>query len=636
MKLRSAFVAMAAGSAIAACNPSASSPSGSGGHMGTGSMTGSGGNGSGGSASCSSGTLCGGDVVGTWTVSTSCLSVTGQLDLSAIGAHCPAAPITGSLTVSGTWTANADGTSKDDTTTLGQEQFSFSSACQSISSTPVTCEGMADTIKTLGYETVTCTGTSGCTCSATVKQKGDLGIVSGSPSTSGNYMRDGNVLTVVGDSEAKYGYCVSGSTLTLTPQDANPAVMGKIVLQKGSVIATGGVGPASGSGGMIGTGGMTGSGGKPGSGGQPASGGTTGGAGRVGSGGQPASGGTTGGAGRAGGSGGSDAGGAPGTTGMGPCDLYKAGGTPCVTAHSTVRALFSAYSGKLYQVRNSAMTTKDINTVAPGGVADGAAQDTFCSGTTCVITILYDQTSNGNDLWYEGQGSMVGGGPNMHPATATKDPIKIGGSKAYGLYIEQQMAYWADGSKKGMPLGAAPQGIYMVASGTHNGSICCFDYGNGETGRAYVPGPSMDALNFSTIATWQMGAGKGPWVLADLEGGLYSSGDKTMDVNPDVPSMAYPFVTAAEKNNGTTEFTLRGSDATAGSLKTFYKGKLPDGYSPMKKQGSIVLGSGGDCCLTNTNLGSGTFYEGAVVAGYPTDAVEEAIHANVVAAKYSK
>jgi non-reducing end alpha-L-arabinofuranosidase len=71
-------------------------------------------------------------------------------------------------------------------------------------------------------------------------------------------------------------------------------------------------------------------------------------------------------------------------------------------------------------------------------------------------------------------------------------------------------------------------------------------------------------------------------------------------------------------------------------LKTFYKGKLPDGYSPMKKQGSIVLGSSGDCCLTNTNLGSGTLYEGAVVAGYPTDAAEEAIHANVVVAKYSK
>ncbi|KAJ7677680.1 concanavalin A-like lectin/glucanase domain-containing protein [Mycena polygramma] len=34
----------------------------------------------------------------------------------------------------------------------------------------------------------------------------------------------------------------------------------------------------------------------------------------------------------------------------GPCDIYAAGGTPCVAAHSTTRALFSNYSGNLYQV----------------------------------------------------------------------------------------------------------------------------------------------------------------------------------------------------------------------------------------------------------------------------------------------
>ena len=33
------------------------------------------------------------------------------------------------------------------------------------------------------------------------------------------------------------------------------------------------------------------------------------------------------------------------------CDLFEKGGTPCVAAHSTVRALFAAYAGPLYQVR---------------------------------------------------------------------------------------------------------------------------------------------------------------------------------------------------------------------------------------------------------------------------------------------
>lgn len=35
----------------------------------------------------------------------------------------------------------------------------------------------------------------------------------------------------------------------------------------------------------------------------------------------------------------------------GPCDIYASGGTPCVAAHSTTRALYSSFSGSLYQVR---------------------------------------------------------------------------------------------------------------------------------------------------------------------------------------------------------------------------------------------------------------------------------------------
>ncbi|GHJ39089.1 hypothetical protein Sm713_46980 [Streptomyces sp. TS71-3] len=36
-----------------------------------------------------------------------------------------------------------------------------------------------------------------------------------------------------------------------------------------------------------------------------------------------------------------------------PRDIYAAGGTPCVAAHSTTRALYGAYNGLLYQVRRS-------------------------------------------------------------------------------------------------------------------------------------------------------------------------------------------------------------------------------------------------------------------------------------------
>src|ERR1041385_9384269 len=79
--------------------------------------------------------------------------------------------------------------------------------------------------------------------------------------------------------------------------------------------------------------------------------------------------------------------------GPGPCDIYANAGTPCVAAHSTVRALFGAYSGRLYQVKRASNgLTMDIGTLSAGGVANAAAQDSFCSGSTCTITIIYDQT----------------------------------------------------------------------------------------------------------------------------------------------------------------------------------------------------------------------------------------------------
>ena len=45
----------------------------------------------------------------------------------------------------------------------------------------------------------------------------------------------------------------------------------------------------------------------------------------------------------------------------------------------------------------------------------------------------------------------------------------------------------------------------------------------------------------------------------------------------------------------------------------------------------------GDCCppdVGNTNDSAGTFYEGAMVSGYPSDATENAVQANIAAAGY--
>lgn len=70
-----------------------------------------------------------------------------------------------------------------------------------------------------------------------------------------------------------------------------------------------------------------------------------------------------------------------------PCDIYSSGGTPCVCAHSTVRALYDAFKGNLYQVqRDSDKGFVNVG-VGTGGVANVTAQDTFCQGT-CIVYVM--------------------------------------------------------------------------------------------------------------------------------------------------------------------------------------------------------------------------------------------------------
>ena len=77
------------------------------------------------------------------------------------------------------------------------------------------------------------------------------------------------------------------------------------------------------------------------------------------------------------------------------------------------------------------------------------------------------------------------------------------------------------------------------------------------------------------------------------------------DVAPNDTPIQAQFVTAMVKG-GADSFALAGGDAQAGELTRIYDGPRPHGYQPMKKQGSIILGIGGD----NSNRAVGTFYEG--------------------------
>ena len=89
----------------------------------------------------------------------------------------------------------------------------------------------------------------------------------------------------------------------------------------------------------------------------------------------------------------------PAPSSQGPCDIYATGGTPCVAAHSMVRALYGSYAGPLYLVqRASDLATAPINAQAAGGYANASAQDIFCAKTDCTVTRIFDQSSRGNHL----------------------------------------------------------------------------------------------------------------------------------------------------------------------------------------------------------------------------------------------
>lgn len=139
----------------------------------------------------------------------------------------------------------------------------------------------------------------------------------------------------------------------------------------------------------------------------------------------------------------------------------------------------------------------------------------------------------------------------------------------------------------------------------------------------------MEAIYFGDSTYWGSGTGSGPWLMADLENGLFTG--RNPKNNP-APSISYRFFTSILKG-GPNLWALRGGNAASGSLSTYFSGArpTPSGYNPMSKEGAIILGIGGD----NSVSAQGTFYEGVVTSGYPSDATENAVQANIVAAGYA-
>src|SRR5664280_1333388 len=324
----------------------------------------------------------------------------------------------------------------------------------------------------------------------------------------------------------------------------------------------------------------------------------------------------------------------------GPCDIYAAAADPCVAAHSTTRALYASYNGPLYQVlRQSDRKTLDIGVVQPkgsdaGGYANAAAQDAFCANTYCWITTIYDQSGKHNNLTQPPRGGFSGpamGGYDNLPV-AGMAPITVMGHKAYGVFIEPGMGLRVDDAK-GTAVDDQAEGQYWVINGQHFNAGCCFDYGNAETDSRDDGNGTMETTYYGDSNGWYHGNAPGPWVMTDQENNLVGC------ANPDgsklcanLPNISWRFVTAMAKGEP-HHWTSMGGDAQRGALSVMFDGpRVNSTYDPMRKQGAILLGNGGD----NSNGSQGTFYEGAMTAAgtFPTDATDQLVQANVAAARY--
>jgi hypothetical protein len=312
-----------------------------------------------------------------------------------------------------------------------------------------------------------------------------------------------------------------------------------------------------------------------------------------------------------------------------------------------VRVLSQTYAGPLFQVRagssstNNTMsggTTRDIMP-GPDGFVEADTVDAACGATYCTVSVLYDHSGSGNHLQRAFKGLSYGTVTyDSYESVATQGMVMAGGHRVYSLYMNKLEGYRTPKGVvgKNVPTGSEPQGIYELADGTRSATACCWDFGNAAVSPDQY---GSDALFFGA-AYWGRGSGKGPWYMADFEAGVFAGGTKVGDPgygdvaavgppNPDNPSLMVPFAIGFLKT-GANDWALRMADAaTASDLTTAYQGGLP---KPVVNLGGIALGIGGD----GANGSFGTFYEGAVVAGFPAPEIDLAILKNVQAVGYAK
>jgi non-reducing end alpha-L-arabinofuranosidase len=315
-----------------------------------------------------------------------------------------------------------------------------------------------------------------------------------------------------------------------------------------------------------------------------------------------------------------------------PCDTYKEDGSECVAAHSTVRRLLSSYSGPLYQLRVGGSKSGTGGSLAEVGIgadgyADGASQVSTCGDEDCFIAKIYDQSGRGNHLTV-----APAGGAKKTPdneANAKAFPLTLNGHDVFGVHVTPGVGY-RNNQASGTTKGDDAQTVYMVVHAKYFNSGCCFDYGNAETNSNDNGEGTMEAVYFGNCTIWNKGDGDGPWIMGDLENGLWAGDFSPYPGNKSIPG-DYKYVTGMVKGDkaGKNHWSIKIGNAQSGDLTLAFDGKRPsDRYNPMRLEGAIILGTGGD----NSSADQGNWFEGVMTTHYSSDAADQAVQANIVAA----
>jgi hypothetical protein len=169
-----------------------------------------------GGGSCASAGTCGGDVVGRWTVTNTCIRGAVSADMDTM---CKDAKIVSDgLRLDGTYEFKSDRTYAVDAKMNGTMNMTFPASCLQQGSSSLTCDQLGAFFAAFGSTqaglTVTCKGSSTCSCAFTFKDAPSKATGTYSTSNGKLTMKSSSSTSSTGETD---DYCVQGNTLRLSP-----------------------------------------------------------------------------------------------------------------------------------------------------------------------------------------------------------------------------------------------------------------------------------------------------------------------------------------------------------------------------------------------------------------------------------